>query len=203
MVDDSRTEHVPQSFPPPTTTAGPPPDPARRARQVTLWVHFVAAAGFWLVALVESRQIIGATVATGVVMLLYTALVWAARRNDLGTLDQAVQWLLERGWRAPERTFRLATADLRSAVHPSATGRAHACPQQRLDFAPATLQALERTMSPQEMTDLATDAFVKACQKHKTVFSDSRPVRVSIRSDQRLGVAGRDVGDAGSGVREG
>ena len=187
-MDDFKTEPMPSAISPAAVTADPPPEPAQRAKQVTFWVLVVVAAAFWLLALTESRSIIGATAATLAVTLLYTVIVAVARYFDLGTLEQGVRWLIERGWRKPQRTFRLATADLRSAVHPSANGRARACPQQRLDFAPATLQALERLMPPKDMADLATDAFVKACQKRKAIFSDERPVQVVIGSDHRLGL---------------
>ena len=81
---------MPPALPPVTATTGSPPEPAQRAKRVTFWVHVVAAGGFWLLALVESRQIIGATVATLAVVLLYTAIVAAARYFDLGTLEQGV-----------------------------------------------------------------------------------------------------------------
>jgi len=168
--------------------ADDPRTPVERAKQVTFWVLAVAAVAFWLLAMVETRSIIGPTVATLAVVLLYTVLAVVARRFELGSVERAVQWVLERGWREPKRTFRLATADLRSAVHPSATGRARACPQQRLDFAPATLAALERTIGAKTMAGLATDAFSQACKKRKAVLEDARPVQVVIGSDPRLGV---------------
>ena len=162
--------------------------PVERAKQVTFWVLVVAALVFWLLALVESRSIIGSTAATLAVVVLYTVVVAVARRNGMATVDRGVQWVLERGWRTPERTFALATADLRSAVRPSANGRARTSPCQHLDFAPTTLEALGRAMSVDTMTGLATDAFTKACQQRKAIFDDARAVRVTIGADRRLGV---------------
>jgi hypothetical protein len=193
-VDDTenRTTPMPPTVPPPArygaSGADEPKNPAERTRQVMFWVLAGVPLVFWLFALVESRSIIGATLATLALALLYLLLTAVARHFDLGVVEPGVQWVFERGWRQPLRTWDLAVKDLRSAIHPGVSGRGRACPQQRLGFAPATLEALEREMTPTMMTDLATEAFARACEKGKVVFDDTRPVRVFIGPDRYLGV---------------